>query len=221
MCTCSISRRRNTPGFRSVLIGRAARNDHRRTQSVDRDGSVVMFGSRATNMVTKDTNARPDVFVHDLEQGTTRRTSVTDAGEQVDKFSGYGSVTADGNVATFTPSHAPYREMTTTTPMSSSASWRLERPSSPRLVRTKSPPTAGAARMTCRPRDGSCSLGQVSTSFVPVSDRGGPYLFFREWRGEQPESLRSTSAASSPTTPGRARGDIERRNDGRVGDPGE
>ena len=50
--------------------------------AVSADGRLVTFVSRASNLVPGDTNGEPDVFVHDLDAGTTRRVSVSSAGNQ-------------------------------------------------------------------------------------------------------------------------------------------
>ena len=49
---------------------------------ISADGSAVAFTSFATNLVAGDTNASEDVFVHDLNTGTTTRVNVTSAGGQ-------------------------------------------------------------------------------------------------------------------------------------------
>ncbi|HVE74897.1 MAG TPA: hypothetical protein VNA30_07430 [Mycobacteriales bacterium] len=48
------------------------------------DGKRVAFDSRATNLVSGDTNAKMDVFVRDLTAGWTLRVSVTSAGDEAD-----------------------------------------------------------------------------------------------------------------------------------------
>ncbi len=53
-----------------------------REPGLSSDGRFVAFASEATNLVAGDTNARPDVFVHDRALGTTIRVSVSSAGVQ-------------------------------------------------------------------------------------------------------------------------------------------
>ena len=162
------------------LIGRAGDRPSS-GPSVNHDGSVVVFGSRATNMVAKDTNARPDVFVRDLDQGTTRRISVTAAGEQIDKISGYGSVSADGNVATFTTvaravprddnNHADVfvRRLATGKTVIASVGPHEE----------SSNGRSGANDLSAHGR--FVLFGSISTTFVPgYQSGGGPYLFVRD-----------------------------------------
>jgi Tol biopolymer transport system component len=48
------------------------------------DGRFVVFASSATNLVAGDTNATDDVFVRDLQAGTTQRVSVSSGAAQTD-----------------------------------------------------------------------------------------------------------------------------------------
>jgi Tol biopolymer transport system component len=65
------------------------------------DGRFVVFGSAAPNLVAGDSNAVPDVFVHDRISGTTVRVSVATGGIQANKSSDGGSISADGRVVVF------------------------------------------------------------------------------------------------------------------------
>jgi len=50
---------------------------------ISADGRYVAYRSSATNLVTGDTNAQPDVFVRDRQTSTTTRVSVATGGTQV------------------------------------------------------------------------------------------------------------------------------------------
>ena len=50
--------------------------------AISRSGRYVAFRSGATNLVPGDTNGVADVFVHDLNSGTTIRASLTTSGEE-------------------------------------------------------------------------------------------------------------------------------------------
>lgn len=52
--------------------------------SLSASGRYISFTSHAPNLVPGDTNLKPDVFVHDLLKGTTKRVSVTNAGDQAE-----------------------------------------------------------------------------------------------------------------------------------------
>ncbi|MBA3877338.1 MAG: hypothetical protein C0498_10435, partial [Anaerolinea sp.] len=76
--------------------------------SISADGRYVAFTSDATNLVPGDTNARPDVFVHDRTTGATTRVSVTSAGGQAVLGGLFGSsspaISADGRYVAFSSS---------------------------------------------------------------------------------------------------------------------
>jgi tricorn protease-like protein len=65
------------------------------------DGHVVAFQSSAPNLVPGDTNGTSDIFVHSLVTGTTQRVSVSSTGAQANGGSGYATLSADGNLVTF------------------------------------------------------------------------------------------------------------------------
>ena len=55
----------------SVDSSGAEANDFSREPAISADGRFVAFSSNATNLVVGDTNATPDIFVHDRQTGTT------------------------------------------------------------------------------------------------------------------------------------------------------
>ncbi|MCB2187327.1 MAG: VCBS repeat-containing protein [Deltaproteobacteria bacterium] len=59
-------------------------------------GRYVCFSSTATNLVDNDDNGTCDIFVRDLQAGTTTRVSVAPDGSQADGSSSAGLVTPDG-----------------------------------------------------------------------------------------------------------------------------
>jgi len=65
------------------------------------DSRYVVFSSRASDMVAGDTNNSGDVFIRDLEEGTTIRISLTADGSQIDDgVAGY-SISPDGKYLAF------------------------------------------------------------------------------------------------------------------------
>jgi Tol biopolymer transport system component len=70
--------------------------------AISSDGRYVAFSSQATNLVSGDTNAMPDVFVRDLLMGTTVRISVDSAGTQGNGISDDPTISADGRYVAFT-----------------------------------------------------------------------------------------------------------------------
>ena len=69
--------------------------------SISGDGRFVAFPSLADNLVPGDTNAKTDVFVHDLATGATRRVSTTSLGEEGNGDSYDTAISADGSTVSF------------------------------------------------------------------------------------------------------------------------
>jgi Tol biopolymer transport system component len=72
--------------------------------SISTDGRYVAFLSTSSNLVSGDTNARIDVFVHDRQTGETRRVSVSTAGVQGDGDATAASISPDGRYVAFASS---------------------------------------------------------------------------------------------------------------------
>jgi hypothetical protein len=70
--------------------------------SISASGRFVAFMSRATNLVPRDTNRVSDVFVRDLQSGTTRRVSISNHGHQANRGSGEPVITASSGSVAFT-----------------------------------------------------------------------------------------------------------------------
>ncbi|QQR76161.1 MAG: PD40 domain-containing protein [Holophagales bacterium] len=69
--------------------------------SISGDGRFVAFDSLASNLVSGDTNASWDCFVHDRQTGTTSRVSVDNSGAQGNGTSNETSISADGRYVAF------------------------------------------------------------------------------------------------------------------------
>jgi Tol biopolymer transport system component len=94
-------RTNSTTTLASVGIGGPA-NAKSNWASISADGRYVAFQSDATNLVAGDTNGQPDIFVRDLQAGTTERVSVSSSGAQGNQFSNTPSISADGRYVAFT-----------------------------------------------------------------------------------------------------------------------
>ncbi|MFH1636253.1 MAG: DUF1287 domain-containing protein [Chloroflexota bacterium] len=68
---------------------------------ISANGRFVAFASEASNLVTGDTNAAADIFVHDRLSRETERVSVNNAGEQSDNKSASPSISGDGRYVAF------------------------------------------------------------------------------------------------------------------------
>jgi Tol biopolymer transport system component len=68
---------------------------------VSADGRYVAFDSLASNLVADDTNAVQDVFLRDMQNGTTVRLSLNDLGIEGDDASARPAMSADGGIVAF------------------------------------------------------------------------------------------------------------------------
>ncbi len=85
----------------SVDSSGAQTNNDSRNASISSDGRYVAFESQASNLVSGDTNLGSDIFVHDLQVGTTERVSVDSSGAQANNQSYKASISPDGHHVAF------------------------------------------------------------------------------------------------------------------------
>jgi Tol biopolymer transport system component len=85
----------------SISTAGTAGNNESGISSISTGGRFIAFESLADNLVTGDTNACKDIFVHDSLTGETVRVSVASDGTQADAWSGYPSISADGRYVVF------------------------------------------------------------------------------------------------------------------------
>jgi Tol biopolymer transport system component len=83
----------------SSVQANGASDDYR--PAISDDGRYVAFASKATNLVSGDTNGKYDVFVRDLTLHTTTRISITSTGGQSNGDSFKPSMTPDGSKIVF------------------------------------------------------------------------------------------------------------------------
>ena len=65
------------------------------------DGRYLAFSSPVNDLVPGDTNGKTDVFVRDLQAGSTVRASVNDLGEELNDASYLPAISADGRYVAF------------------------------------------------------------------------------------------------------------------------
>ena len=102
-------RQANTIERVSVATGGAQGNASAIEPSISADGRYVVFSANSTNLVAGDTNNANDIFVRDLQAGTTERVSVSSSGVQanLDSFAsgdpccGRRMISADGRFVAF------------------------------------------------------------------------------------------------------------------------
>jgi Tol biopolymer transport system component len=97
-------RDRQTGSTDAASVGSAGvlGNGDSRAPAISADARFVAFESAATNLVPGDTNGRHDVFLRDRQDGVTLRMSVGSAGSQANGDSLNPSISADGELVTFT-----------------------------------------------------------------------------------------------------------------------
>src|SRR6185437_1261437 len=95
-----------TGGNRLVSVSNAGApgNGLSEDPAISGDGRYVAFVSLASNLVPGDTNKTADVFVRDVQEGTTRRVSVTSSGAQANQGSYSASISANGRYVAFVSS---------------------------------------------------------------------------------------------------------------------
>jgi Tol biopolymer transport system component len=103
--TWDVFRRDRSTGetIRVSVSSREAQGNRSSGSGVDvsADGRYVVFGSRATNLVRRDTNGTADVFLRDVHLGVTRRVSVTSAEQQGDGPSREPAISDNGRRVAF------------------------------------------------------------------------------------------------------------------------
>ena len=85
----------------SVASGGGEANGASAGTSISADGTDVVFHSDADNLVAGDTNAAPDVFVHDRATGETALVSADLGGGPASGHSSKGAVSGDGTLVAF------------------------------------------------------------------------------------------------------------------------
>ena len=76
-------------------------NDISENISISGDGHFIAFTSKATNLVSGDTNAAQDILVHDLQTGATTLVSVDSVGVQGNNSSYAPTISANGRYVVF------------------------------------------------------------------------------------------------------------------------
>ena len=88
----------------SVDSAGAEANDSSFDTAISADGRYVAFKSQASNLVANDSNAINDIFVRDMQSGTTTRASVDSSGVEANNLNGAVAISADGRYVAFTSS---------------------------------------------------------------------------------------------------------------------
>src|SRR5206468_4038917 len=94
-------RQNGTTEFVSVPIGGAQTDMDSFSPSISADGRYVAFTSWLPDLVPGDVNDAADVFVRDLQSGTTELVSLGSAGAQGNNPCELSTISADGNCVAF------------------------------------------------------------------------------------------------------------------------
>jgi hypothetical protein len=76
-------------------------NDWSRNPFISSDGRFIVYTSKASNLVSGDTNNQEDIFVFDRQRRETERVSVSSSGDQGNHWSRYDSISDDGRFVAF------------------------------------------------------------------------------------------------------------------------
>jgi Tol biopolymer transport system component len=94
-------RQARTTALASIATNGTEANDNSDDARISGDGRFVLFDTMATNLVTGDTNFRRDVFLHDMQTGSTIRISTGPGGVQASDNCFAESISGDGRYSTF------------------------------------------------------------------------------------------------------------------------
>ena len=76
-------------------------NGSSRNAAISSDGRFITFMSGASNLISGDTNAADDIFVHDRQTGQTARVSVDSSGNETNEGSYSPAISSDGRFVAF------------------------------------------------------------------------------------------------------------------------
>jgi len=85
----------------SIGLGASQSNGDSWSGAISDNGTKATFRSTSTNLVANDTNARVDLFVHDIARGSTQRVSTSTTGTQSNGQVSESDLSADGSIITF------------------------------------------------------------------------------------------------------------------------
>jgi len=88
----------------SIATGGAQGTSFSVSSDISDDGNLIVFQSRASNLVAGDSNLRTDIFVRNKSSGTTTMVSTSAAGVYANSPSGTASISGDGSRVAFVSS---------------------------------------------------------------------------------------------------------------------
>jgi len=85
----------------SISTSGAQANQSSNTPDISGDGSLIVFSSQATNLVSNDTNLKKDIFLHNKITSVTQRVSLGSGGTEANDDSNNPSISSDGRFIAF------------------------------------------------------------------------------------------------------------------------
>jgi hypothetical protein len=85
----------------NLLSWHAGRSSYTTNSAMSQEGRYIVFSSEAPNLVLDDTNSLADIFLRDMETGTTTRISTDANGAQANGHSKVAVISADGRYVAF------------------------------------------------------------------------------------------------------------------------
>jgi Tol biopolymer transport system component len=143
------------------------------------DGGTVLFDSQATNILPGAVGSRRDVYVTELDTGTTARVSVAGDGSPADAFSEAGGISGDGNRVVFSSQALNLVPGTTRTII-----YRV-------YLRDRA---AGTTSLVSVARDGS--VNESGSSYVEAISDNGRYVQFQSDSENLTDDGRGTSLSA-------------------------
>jgi Tol biopolymer transport system component len=198
------------------------------TNAISADGRFVAFASDASNLVANDVNGVGDVFLRDLQTGTTTLISRSSSGAQGDLSSGFIglSVSSDGRYVAFASEATNFElgdddyydvyvrdtllgltrraSVSASGPSNVGDSWNLRSPATDACARSRATPS-WCSRTPIRPSTFSCATParSRSTRTAPRASRATAVL--PRCRATACRALRSLPASRSTSLRSKAR----------------
>ena len=85
----------------SVSSNKTEGNGHSVAPFTSGDGRFVVYQSYADNLIEKDTNGHPDIFLYDVKTGTTTRLNLAPEASEANSESYFPSVSYDGRLVAY------------------------------------------------------------------------------------------------------------------------
>jgi Tol biopolymer transport system component len=149
--------------------------------AISADGRYVVFESRASNLVTGDTNGVGDIFLRDRLNGTTERVSVDSSGLQGNAGSLHPSISPDGRHVAFSSNASNLVPTDTNSQMDVFVHDRVSGTTELVSVSTSGAQGNGTSELPSMSTDGRCVVfDSAATNLAPLDTNGRVDVFVRD-----------------------------------------